>query len=488
MARGPRIKHASAIIPRVRPGCLQRFAAAARPRALPCLLAGAVWAGACGAGSSPPAIVAPAPALTLDPAVKALLDEQLALARAHPEQATSHGALGLAYAANGLWSEAARCFDGAARLDPADGLWIYYGAIAHGALGESDVELERLERARDALPDEPYALHRLGQALLSRGRAADALPYFARTVELAPDRAEGHTGVGAAQLALGAPERATAALERAVALDPAYKTPHYLLGLAYRELGRNEDAERELAQGLEGHVRFLSDPHSPTLRQLARTSIARLQQALGLLDSGKTERALRLLEGLREEHPDDVTVLNDLAVALQRLGRLDEAFRHLEEARRLDPDVLSTWINLASLCLDQGMTARALEHADHAVELEPTQAKAHVMRARVLLRQGRREDARAALDQAAGLDPRSADALALLAGICLELDDLEGARRHYGALARLQPFDPTGRAGLGEVALRLGSRDEAARELAAAQALAPHHPAVDALARRLENP
>ena len=39
---------------------------------------------------------------------------------------------------------------------------------------------------------------------------------------------------------------AVRALQRALAMDPNNPIPHHLLGLAYRELGRAEDAEREL--------------------------------------------------------------------------------------------------------------------------------------------------------------------------------------------------------------------------------------------------
>ena len=39
---------------------------------------------------------------------------------------------------------------------------------------------------------------------------------------------------------------AVRALQRALAMDPNNPIPHHLLGLAFRELGRTEDAEREL--------------------------------------------------------------------------------------------------------------------------------------------------------------------------------------------------------------------------------------------------
>ena len=44
----------------------------------------------------------------------------------------------------------------------------------------------------------------------------------------------------------GETELAIRALQRALSMDPNNPMPHHLLGQAYRELGRVEDAEREL--------------------------------------------------------------------------------------------------------------------------------------------------------------------------------------------------------------------------------------------------
>src|SRR3989449_7247931 len=48
---------------------------------------------------------------------------------------------------------------------------------------------------------------------------------------------------------------AVRALQRAISMDPNNPMPHHLLGQAYRELGRTEDAERELklAEQLQIH-------------------------------------------------------------------------------------------------------------------------------------------------------------------------------------------------------------------------------------------
>jgi Flp pilus assembly protein TadD len=53
----------------------------------------------------------------------------------------------------------------------------------------------------------------------------------------------------------GEADLAVRALKRAIAMDPNNPLPHHLLGQAYRDLGRAEDAERELkaAAQMEAH-------------------------------------------------------------------------------------------------------------------------------------------------------------------------------------------------------------------------------------------
>jgi len=44
----------------------------------------------------------------------------------------------------------------------------------------------------------------------------------------------------------GESQLAVRSLERAISMDPNNNIPHHLLGQAYRDLGRTEDADREL--------------------------------------------------------------------------------------------------------------------------------------------------------------------------------------------------------------------------------------------------
>jgi Flp pilus assembly protein TadD len=55
----------------------------------------------------------------------------------------------------------------------------------------------------------------------------------------------------------GEPELAVRALRRAAAMDPNNSITHHLLGQAYRDLGNNEAAERELK--LAGQLQSAED-------------------------------------------------------------------------------------------------------------------------------------------------------------------------------------------------------------------------------------
>jgi len=451
-------------------------------RALLALIATALACASCGASLAPPALPDPA---GLDPAVAELLERRLADVRARPDAAEAHGALGLALEANDLWLEAERSFANAAQLAPSEPPWRYHRALALGALGEAAAALELLRAVARELPEAPYAAQRLGEAALAAEALDEARAAFERTTRLAPERSEGFAGLGASELAAGRTREALSALERAVALDPSYKNAHYRLGLAYREAGRTAEAERELALGVQGRVRYLPDPYAEQLRKDAVASTARFVHAMTLLESGRPERAAKVLESLRAAQPEDVTVLNNLAIALQRAGQLEAARARLEEAAALAPEVLSTWINLSALALEQNTTARALECAERALTLEPDSAKAHLARGRVLLRQGRGADAREEFERARRADPRELEALALLAESCLADERLDEAASLYAELCKERPLDAEAHLGLARLALRRGERTAAERELALARRIAPDHPGLADLAAEL---
>ena len=87
-------------------------------------------------------------------------------------------------------------------------------------------------------------------ASAERRRAEEALPIFARALELRPAYAEVHNNLGNALRSLGRVDEAVACYERALQLKPAYAEAHNNLGCELAAKGRTTEAIYHLEQAV----------------------------------------------------------------------------------------------------------------------------------------------------------------------------------------------------------------------------------------------
>ena len=210
----------------------------------------------------------------------------------------------------------------------------------------------------------------------------------------------------------------------------------------------------------------------------------------GGLDShgaGRFADAATLMERLYAKHPRNVTVMNNLAVAYQKLQRPDDALRILGKALEVDATAFATHINLADVYLKIRDPAAALEAADAAVAHGPQVAQAHFVRGRVLMRLKRLAEAREALETSVHLDSSNSLVSRLLAELCMRLKDDAGAFPHIERVVRLSPEDLLAWVNLCIVAMRLERPDVAERALEAARRLSPKHPRVQTIEKLWAN-
>lgn len=434
-----------------------------------------------GTGGEPPA---PPATDQLDPDVRRVLDRQLQQLQRDPS-AANHGELGLVYEANEIWKEAERSFRMAAQLDPAQPLWNLHRAVVLRQLGDSTGAIELLRTVVRELPDSAAAHYRLADALLETHDVNGAVEHFREAARLAPERPEGHAGLGAALLDAKAAGEAVTALEKALARDPQYQAAHYLLGLAYRALGRKEEASRELALGVGGGRRNLPDPLEANLARYRVDYASRVDGAVNLLESGRIEDGIRGLEDLYAKRPDDLNILNNLAVAYQMRGEREKALQLLERARGIDDTKFATWINLASCEMELGRLDDALAHSERAIQLAGTVGKAHLVRGLVLAQKGRLAEAQASLQAAVGFEARDPEAHYALGRIDVMLNRFDEARASLETATRLAPMHLAATLELGRVYAHLGQEADASRMLAAARRIAPSDAGVLALADQL---
>ena len=433
-----------------------------------------------------PQVVRPQNLERLDPEVAALIEARVADAAARPRVAQAHGTLGLVYEANLLWEEARASFETAARLAPDEMPWHLHQAIATRQAGDAEGALGLLQALAARHSSSPPVQQRLGEALLEAGDLADAKIAFRRLMALAPEAPQGSIGLGDVLLQQQEAEQAVRVLEQAVAQAPGYRMAHYLLGMAYRSLGRSQDAERALMKGVDATVSYLPDPLTAQVQQYAVNLTARLDRAGAYLDAGQPQQATPILEEALRAHPRDVTVLNALAIAYMRLDRLDDAGALLRTARRRDPEKFSTYINLASLALRADRPEQALAYADTAIVQAPTVDQAHFTRSRVLARLDRLEEALASLHEARQHAPRNPQNHGFSGDLCLRLKRYEDALHHYeNALAIDAAFLPAW-AGLAQTNWALGRLEDAWTALTEARKLAPDHPMVARLEQQFQ--
>jgi tetratricopeptide (TPR) repeat protein len=130
------------------------------------------------------------------------------------------------------------------------GLHFELGEVLSTASSPGDKERAEKEY-EEALAQNPFdekSECRLGKIALARGDLKSASAHYTRALELQSGDPEANLGSGRVLMAMNQPQKAQPLLEKAVQLDPSDSVAHYHLGTLYRQMGRTDDARRELAE------------------------------------------------------------------------------------------------------------------------------------------------------------------------------------------------------------------------------------------------
>ena len=228
--------------------------------------------------------------------------------------------------------------------------------------------MEALERAVEALPDDPETHSNLGNALRRRGRPAEAVASLRRALALRPDHAQAHNDLGVALRDLGQIDAAIACFREALDLQPQLgiasanlAAAHSLQGDTLLEAGQPERA-------IASYRRALA--LKPDLAA-AHGNLGNALRDLGQSDAAVAEyqRALELRPELAEAH-------YNLSVVLRLLHRHEEAQASARKAHQIDPTLAAPLVCLADLKADQGQFAEAEELLRRALVVDPDSAEA----------------------------------------------------------------------------------------------------------------
>jgi tetratricopeptide (TPR) repeat protein len=193
----------------------------------------------------------------------------------------------------------------------------------------------------------------------------------------------------------------------------------------YLDIGRPERA-------LEALGRADVDLEDPEIWALRAHAQLELRHGMEAADAAR--------EGLARD-PEDISVLETLALAELGLARYDEADRTIQRALELWPDHPGLLAQRALILARAKRNAEARKLIDEAVRLDPYDAHLLRIRAQVDVLSEDRERAQQSVDALLAVAPDDSLGLALRGSLVAGDKQWHAAARHFEEAARLDPTD-----------------------------------------------
>ena len=166
---------------------------------------------------------------------------------------------------------------------------------------------------------------------------------------------------------------------------------------------------------LGGRARVVIDDNAATIQVTWSPGAGQpdpLEVAVAKLERGEYPEAVRILEILRFQRPQDLAVFYNLGMAMSDMGRLDLALRHLGTALKIAPDHTSSLVGLGVTLTRQEKQAEAILTFRKALEQDNDNPWAHRNLGACLLKEaGKAEEAERHLRRAVELLPADQQAL-----------------------------------------------------------------------------
>ena len=263
-------------------------------------------------------------------------------------------------------------------------------------------------------PDDAVSLLSLADVYLLQGRPEAAELLFGTQLDMQPDSVVAHVGIGRAALATNDYARAVRHLEEGLRLSRQTAVGiHYPLALAYRGLGRLDEAETHLRQRADVAI-LAEDPLMEELNTLIESPRAYEQRGNRALTRRDWVSAAEYFRRGLVLEPTDPTLRHRLGTALFQMGDPSGAFEEFEQVVRTSPDFSLAHFSLGVLLEGAGRRPEAIERFAAAVRHNPTYIEARLALANLLRRQSRLEEAlvqyEQVMEQGAAGDPRTEEA------------------------------------------------------------------------------
>jgi tetratricopeptide (TPR) repeat protein len=302
------------------------------------------------------------------PAEQAILELKSILA-VDPGSAEGHLLLGIAYRTSGssdLMGEAVAELRQALALNPGFVPARFYLAHIYLDLGRVERAREELQAALTQAPGNPQFMALLGEAERQLKNPARSIELNTQALKVDESFAQSRYYLALALFDLGKRDEATRELERVVQAGPNAVDAYLSLGTLYVEAGRYDDALKVLRQGTK------LDSARPEIR----IQMARAYRSKGLLDSADAQLKLAapigtttLASSLYQHQRIEFDLTLEQGIVKLKRGQLDAAASAFRKTLSMDPSHGLANRYAAEVYLLQGRYALASEHAALAEKL-----------------------------------------------------------------------------------------------------------------------
>jgi tetratricopeptide (TPR) repeat protein len=229
--------------------------------------------------------------------------------------------------------------------------------------------LPAYERALKLDTNYADARYNLAFALLSQGRAKDAVPHFDVLIKNNPRDPLLHDGLGQAYESLGQWGNAFAAYRKAIALDPKDSSYPLNLGLAILR----SDPDGSVAGRRDSAVGYLRE----AVRLNPEAALAYLHLGLTFIEKKRWPEAQNVLRQYVALRPDDFVGQFNLGLAYDYNAKFDDALRVYEAAAKLQPNDAPTHNNVGRIYLKRKKLDEAIAQFREALKIDPDFIDAH---------------------------------------------------------------------------------------------------------------
>lgn len=262
-----------------------------------------------------------------------------------------------AFARNSHWRTEAGIWEDAARKSPAKTRPLLHVGYAYEKTGHLDMAIAAYNKSAELDPDDHMAHYDIGVIYNKRQQYDLAEKEFLRAKELNPEYPSTLNNLATLYIRKGRIAEAETLLIKASEINRWDPNPFYNLSIIYLNHGRYADALEPL--------KWLEQTMPPSADIPTKLGIA-------YRETGEIEKSLNILSKALSAYPNNLNLLINMGITLERSGKTSEAEAHYKKAIPLAPKGRTDpYEHLARLYLNAGRNAEAMEILNEGLTQNP---------------------------------------------------------------------------------------------------------------------